>query len=94
MFPSLFDGLDVDEFHCDTCQFAKHRRVSFSISNKRSFIPFSLVHSDIWGPSKISNVIGAKWLSFIDDCTRVSWVFLLKQKSDLSGVFFNFHRMI
>ncbi|RVW92470.1 Retrovirus-related Pol polyprotein from transposon TNT 1-94 [Vitis vinifera] len=32
-----------------------------SISNKRSSIPFYLIHSDIWGPSLIPNITGAKW---------------------------------
>ncbi|RVX06582.1 Retrovirus-related Pol polyprotein from transposon TNT 1-94 [Vitis vinifera] len=32
-----------------------------AVSNKRSSIPFYLIHSDIWGPSPISNITGAKW---------------------------------
>jgi len=39
------------------------------------------------GPSNIPNVSGARWfITFIDDCTRVTWVFLLKQKSYVSFV--------
>ena len=87
MFPHLFQGLDISEFHCETCELAKHTRVSFPISNKRSSYPFHLIHSDIWGPSTIPNVSGARWfVSLIDDCTRVTWIFLLKQKSDVSIV--------
>ncbi|CAL9021129.1 unnamed protein product, partial [Prunus brigantina] len=38
---------------------------------------------------------GAKYfVSFIDDCTRVSWVYLLKNKSDVSSIFPIFHNMI
>ena len=33
-------------------------------------------------------------MSFIDDYTRVSWIFLLKHKSDVSFVLPNFHNMI
>ena len=74
---------------------AKHTRVSFPISNKRSFHPFHLIHSDIWGPSTIPNVFGVCWfVSLIDDCTRVTWIFLLKQKSDVSIVIPNFHSMV
>ncbi|RVW43800.1 Retrovirus-related Pol polyprotein from transposon TNT 1-94 [Vitis vinifera] len=29
-------------------------------SNNRTFVPFSLIHSDIWGPSTIPNVFGAR----------------------------------
>ena len=94
MFLHLFQGLDISEFHCETCEFAKHIRVSFPISNKRSSHPFHLIHSDIWGPSTIPNVSGARWfVSLIDDCTWVTWIFLLKQKSDVSIVIPNFHSM-
>ncbi|KAJ9688914.1 hypothetical protein PVL29_014528 [Vitis rotundifolia] len=95
MFPHLFQGLDISKFHSETCELAKHTRVSFPISNKRSFHPFHLIHSDIWGPSTIPNVSGARWfVSLIDDYTRVTWIFLLKQKSDISIVIPNFHSMV
>ena len=29
MFPSLFQGLDIGVFHCDDCEFAKQKHVSF-----------------------------------------------------------------
>ena len=95
MFPSLFKGLTVEKFHCDVCELAKHKRTSFPVSNKRTSAPFTLIHSDVWGPSTISNISGARWfVSFIDDCTRVSWIFLLKQKSDVRSVFPTFYNMI
>ena len=47
MFPLLFKGIDVEKLYRDVCELAKHRRVSFPISNKRVSIPFVLVHSDI-----------------------------------------------
>ena len=72
---------------------AKHTRVSFPISNKSSHL-FHLIHSNIWGPSTIPNVSGACWfVSLIDDCTWVTWIFPLKQKSDVSIVIPNFHSM-
>ena len=73
LFPSLCKDLDVEKFHCEVCELAKHKRVPFPISYKKSSIPFYLIHNDIWGPSIISNVSGARWfVSFIDDCTHVT----------------------
>ena len=67
LFTLLFKGLDVREFHYDVCEFAKHKRVSFSLSNKSS-LPFTLIHSDIWRPSTIPTISGACWfISFVDD---------------------------
>ena len=95
MFPYLFQGPDISEFHCETCELAKHTHVSFPISNKRSSHPFHLIHSDIWGPSTIPNVYEANWfVSLIDDYTRVTWIFLLKQKSNVGIVIPNFHSMV
>lgn len=48
-----------------------------------------------FGGSTVSNISGTKWfVSFIDDCTQVTWVYLLKNKSDVSYVFPNFANMI
>lgn len=49
----------------------------------------------MWGPSQVPNISGARYfISFIDDCTRVSWIFLLKCKSDVSMVMPMFHNLI
>ena len=32
--------------------------------------------------------------SFIDDCSQICWIFLLKQKSNVSLIFPIFHKMI
>lgn len=48
----------------------------------------------MWGPSNIPNISAARWfVSFVDDCKRVTWIFLLKFKSDENNVFQNFHNM-
>jgi len=60
MFPMLFKESTIEMFHCNDCELAKHKRASFPISNTRTLIPFSLIHSDIWGPSAVPNVSGAK----------------------------------
>jgi len=62
---------------------------------KRSHFPFALIHSDIWGPSSIPNITGVRWfISFIDDCTRTTWIYLLKNKSEVGFVFPIFYNMI
>ena len=57
--------------------------------------PFSLIYTDVWGPSRIPNINGAHWfVFFIDDYFGVTWLFLLKNKFDMSFVFLVFHKMI
>lgn len=58
MFTALFKGLDFSDFHCDVCEIARHTRVSFPISNKRSSYPFDLVHSSL-----IDDCTRVTWLS-------------------------------
>ena len=95
IFPYLFQGSDISEFHCETCELEKHTRVYFPIRNKRNSHPFHLIHSDIWCLSTMSNVSRARWfVSLIDDNTRVTWIFLLKQKYDVIIVIPNFHSMV
>ena len=95
MFSSLFKGFDLEYFHCNDSEFAKHKCASFQKSNTKTLNPFSLIHSDILGPSTITNISSARWfVSFIDDCTRVTWIYLLKNKSDVGLVIPNFYNMI
>ena len=96
MFRFLFRKLDNESFDCDVCEFVKYKRSTFPTNNnKRSPEPFHLIHSDIWGPFLVLNIFVVRWfVSFIDDCTRVSWIFLLKQKSYVSLVLPNFHNMV
>ena len=95
LFPSLFHKCNISDFLCETCVKAKIHRVVFPLSNKKTDFPFSLIHIDVWGPAPQSTHNGKKWfISFVDDCTRVTWVYLLKHKSDVCDVFRSFHQMI
>jgi len=72
LFPVLFTKVSTESFHCDVCQFAKHHRTTFLPNGNKSS-----------KPSPIPNISGAKlFVSFIDDCTRVTWIFLMKDKSE------------
>ena len=74
--------------HCHVCPLAKQKRLAFISNNTLSKNPFDLVHLDIWGPFKIESVEGYKYfLTLVDDCTRVTWIYMLKNKSDVSTVF-------
>lgn len=87
LFSSLFSGLDVVNFHCYVCELAKSHQVSFSPSLNKSSTSFMLVHFDASGPFK-DTICSARWLvTFIDDCTRMTWVHLMKLKSEVNLLF-------
>ena len=60
----------------------------FVLNNIRSLLfqpykpthPFTLIHSDIWEPSKVTISSGKRWfVTFIDDHNHLTWVFLLSR---------------
>ena len=95
LFPSLLENFDVSSFKCDVCELAKSHRASFPLTLSRSPVPFMIIHSDVWGPSKFATLDGSRWfVTFIDDCTRMTWVCLMKSKSEVNLLFQNFHKMV
>ena len=72
-FPSLFENKRMSDFHCEMCEFDKHHQVSYPLKDYTPTSPFTLMHNDLWGPSRIQTVSGARWfVTFIDDHTRMS----------------------
>lgn len=95
LFPSLFKNKNISDFQCEICQLAKHHRAIFSSQPYKPSRPFFLIHSDLWGPSRVKNISGTRWfITFIDDHTRVCWVYLLKEKSEAAEVFRKFYNMV
>ena len=94
---SLFPQFSKQNIHfsCETCILAKSHRKSFYPSNTRTDKPFSLVHSDVWGPTPQTSKHGFSYfVSFIDDCTRMTWVFFLKKKSEVFEKFVSFYTLV
>ena len=80
---------------CEICQFSKHIRNTYPNQTYTPSCPFSLIHSDVWVPSRVKNITGARWfISFIDDHTRFTWVFLMKDKFEAGPIFQTFHSMV
>ena len=95
LFPNLFAKSDISSFRYDICELSKSYHTSFLlILNKNSF-SFMVIHSDVWGSSKVPTLSGSRWfVTFIDDCTRMTWLCLMKTKDEVNLLFQNFHKMI
>ena len=95
LFPSLFGKSDISGFRCDICELAKSHRASFPLILNKSLFPFMVIHYDVWGPSKVPTLSGSRWfVTFIDDCTRMTWLYLMKTKDEVNLLFKKFHKMI
>jgi hypothetical protein len=46
------------------------------------------VHTDVWGPDQVSSLGGSHYyVTFIDDATIKTWVYYIRQKSDVFDTF-------
>jgi transposase InsO family protein len=83
-------------FNCETCELSKHHRATFKLRiDDPCLHPFELVHSDIWGPARTTGLCDARYfVTFIDDHSRLTWVYVLKDRSQLFSVFQSFYAEI
>ena len=81
---------------CESCQLGKHTRVSFPQRlNNRAKSPFELVHTDVWGPCWTASTLGFQYfVTFIDDYSRCTWLFLMKNRAELYSIFQKFYAEI
>jgi GAG-pre-integrase domain len=95
LYPPLFEKANKEKLVCDACEFGKHTRSSYSSSRSRNSLIFDLVHSDVWGPCPTTAVNGYKYfVSFIGCFSRMTWLYLMKNKSDVFACFKDFHKGI
>lgn len=80
---------------CHICSLAKERRLSFPFNNHVASNPFDLVHCDTWGPFKEPTYAGFRYfLTFADDCSHLTWMYLMQHKSDALHIVPRFFRMV
>jgi hypothetical protein len=79
---------------CNVCQLSKSYQLPFSSSIHRSSAPLELVFSDVWGPAPQS-VGGFKYyISFIDDFSKFSWIYLVHDPTEAARIFLQFQTHI
>ncbi|RZB46408.1 Retrovirus-related Pol polyprotein from transposon TNT 1-94, partial [Glycine soja] len=73
----------------------KMHRLPFPKTYWRVKAPLKLVHADIWGPSSTPSFGGRRYfLLFVDDYTRMMWVYFIQQKSDAFSCFKEFKALV
>jgi hypothetical protein len=79
---------------CDACQQAKSHQLSYPKSTSVSSQPLELVYSDVWGPAPKSVGRYKYYVSFIDDFSKFTWIYLLKHKSEVFQKFKEFQTLV
>ena len=75
----------VSSFECESCQLRKYFQASYPyLECIPSKSPFDVVHCDVLGPSRVPSILGfCYYIVFVDDFSRASWVYLLKDRTDV-----------
>lgn len=77
---------------CLPCKEAKATRKTFKPSGNRAQLPLELVHSDIWTAPCSSITDDRYFVTFRDDYSGMTLVYLMKRKSDVAQCFMRFQR--
>ena len=90
----LLPKFNIDANHkCETCVESKLTRSSFH-NIERNTEPLDLIHSDTCDLKYVQTRGGKKYfVTFIDDCTRYCYVYLLKSKDEALEIFLCIIRM-
>ena len=81
---------------CEGCILGKQHRESFpSGKSIRAKLPLEIIHSDLCGTMQAPSLAGSLYfLTFIDDFTRKTWIYFLKNKSEVFEKFQNFKALV
>jgi hypothetical protein len=62
--------------------------VKFKTKEYSTTKPLEIIHADVCGPMRTTCLNGERYfLLFVDDFTRMTWLFLLKNKSETFNCF-------
>lgn len=80
---------------CKVCQYGKQSRLPFQKSSWRASEKLQLIHTDLAGPQRTPSLKGSKYyIIFVDDFTCMCWIYFLRFKSEVAGIFWRFKQWI
>ena len=79
---------------CNACQQGKSHQLPYPRSTSVSTRPLELVFSDVWGPAPTSVGRNNYYVSFIDDYSKFTWIYLLRDKSEVFQCFKDFQQLV
>ncbi len=76
-------GIEHDDV-CRGCALGKYTKAPFSSSDTSTIGILDLIHSDVSGMMSSPFVSGYEYyVLFIDDCSRKTWIYLMKIKDEV-----------
>ena len=75
------------------CQLDKEPALPFNNSEPIASPTFDLIYSDVQGPSHVPKVGGSRYF-VIDDFSCYTWLYLMKNRSEVLTIYRDFAKMI
>jgi transposase InsO family protein len=90
LFPHMTNNVDNRKLVFDACEYGKHTRETYISKGLRNISPFMLIHSDVW-TCPVTSISGMKYfVTFIGCFSHVTWIYLMKHKSEVIKCFRDF----
>ena len=84
MVLGILELQSVHEGVCRGCALGKNIKKPFPNSDNRSKGILDLIHSNVCGPMPVKSLGGSLYyVTFIDDFSRKTWLYLLKTKDEV-----------
>ena len=88
---SVFDNKVGSQVICQVCHKARQTRKPFPVSLSKTEKCFELLHIDTWGPYKNKTYDAFSYfLTIVDDFSRNTWTFLMRNKTDVVNIISDF----
>ena len=88
-------NFSLDFYFFEHCVYGKQNRVSFPSGAKREKKILELVHSDVFGPVSVASLGNfVYYVSLIDDFSRKTWIYFLRNKSEVFDIFKEFKALV
>ena len=95
---NLVDGLkdyNLEFDFCEHCVISKQNCIQFYSSSHKSSCILDLIHSDVFSPVDVPSIgRSVYYVSFIDDFSRRTWVYFLRNKAEVFSHFKEFKAMV
>lgn len=89
------DSSNMMKDKCVTCCEGKQMRLPFQHVGERSTEPLQIVHADVCGPMEKKSIGGSQYfLLFVDDFSRMNFIYFLKQKNEVYKKFKEFKAIV
>ena len=85
-----------NKFHdfCSLCRLAKSHKLPCQLVEHCCQKPVELIHADLWQSPILSNIGYRYYICFKDDFSRYTWVYPLKQKTEILSTFCAFQKLV